>query len=64
MLNGHVFNELTSLNWPLILVSNRIELIETGAFRNLINLEIIDLSENRLYKIEKHSFQNLTSLYF
>jgi Leucine-rich repeat (LRR) protein len=62
VLNREIFRDLIGLTSYLNLMSNKIETIESGTFRNLIGLKEISLSYNHLNKIEKHSFQNFTSL--
>jgi insulin-like growth factor-binding protein complex acid labile subunit len=61
-LNKYLFRHPINQYQAFSLKSNRIEQIETGTFRNALNLTKIDLSQNRLNKIEKYSFQNFPSL--
>lgn len=60
-IKGNTFAGLVHLQ-KLDLQGNKIQLIESGAFRTVPKLEVLDLSRNRLSSLKKESLAGLVSL--
>ncbi len=60
-LQSRIFSSLTSL-LKLNLGRNRLNVIEAESFAGLNNLQYLDLSTNKIFKLDPATFSSLTSL--